>query len=160
MELSIHQRVALSLLFITPITFAPVVQSTARPDAAMVIAWGVATVALMTLLVPLLLAWPPFRRLYGWTDAMSEAQRDALSQRNFSRYYQAAHNHEYPQRVRPYMLRVLFTAAGVGGTSFTVHTALLRDLELAALDGVMIFLMMYPLGVSFVIALSVLTLRQ
>lgn len=75
MRLTIHQQTALFWLMGAPGVFAPVMENAKRPDAGAVMAWGVAIVAVMILAMPLLLGWPPFRRWYGWTDALSERQR-------------------------------------------------------------------------------------
>ncbi len=85
MKLNVHQHLALSWSVSAPWVFAPVLENAKRPDAGAVMAWGVAIVAVMILFTPLLLRWPTFRRWYGWTDALSERQRQALAQRNLHR---------------------------------------------------------------------------
>ncbi len=67
----------------------------------------------MILFTPLLLRWPTFRRWYGWTDALSERQRQALAQRNLRRYYQSALDDGYVSRVMPYVWRIIWTVGGL-----------------------------------------------
>ena len=95
MKLSLHQHIAMSWLIGAPVVFAPVIENAKRPDTGAVVAWGVTIVAVMILFTPLLLRWPPFRRWYGWTDALSERQRQALTQRDLRRYYQTAFDDGY-----------------------------------------------------------------
>lgn len=86
MKLTLHQHIALFWVVGAPGAFMPVIENAKRPDAGSVMAWGIAIVAMMILAIPMLLRLPTFRRWYGWTDALSERQRQALAQRNLRRY--------------------------------------------------------------------------
>ena len=57
MKLTIHQSMALWWLMSAPVVFAPVIENAKRPDAGPVMAWGIATVAVMILSAPMLLRW-------------------------------------------------------------------------------------------------------
>ena len=150
MKLTIHQKVALSWLVITPVTFASVVASATRADAGVFMAWGVAMVAVMVLTMPTLLRWPVFRRWYAWTDALSERQRLALSQRNLSRYYQTGFEDGYLARVIPYFWRLTFTVFGL----MALTSVLPSNSGLPALGGMIAVSVFYLMGVMFVVIAS------
>lgn len=106
-------------------------------------AWGVAIVAVMILFMPLLVRKPTFRRWYGWTDALSEQQRQALAQRNLRRYYQTAFDDGYVSRVIPYLWRIIWTVGGL----MSVTAVLPNNMGNPALDALMVFSTWYPMGV-------------
>ncbi len=151
MKLSIHQHIALSWLIGAPVVFAPVIENAKRPDAGAVMAWGVAIVAVMILFTPLLLHWPTFRRWYGWTDALSERQRQALAQRNLHRYYQTALDDGYVSRVMPYVWRIIWTLGGF----MAVTTVLPNDTGRPAFDALMVFSTWYSIGTLLVVLASI-----
>jgi hypothetical protein len=150
MKLSLHQHIALSWLIGAPVVFAPVIEIAKRPDAGAVMAWGVTIVAVMILFTPLLLRWPTFRRWYGWTDALSERQRQALAQRDLRRYYHTAFDDGYVSRVMPYMWRIIWT----GGGLMAVTTALPNNTGRPALDALVVFAPWYPIGVMLLVFAS------
>ena len=150
MKLSLHQNIALSWLIGAPVVFAPVIENAKRPDAGAVMAWGVATVAVMILFTPLLLRWPTFRRWYGWTDALSERQRQALTQRDLRRYYQTAFDDGYVSRVMPYMWRIIWTVGGL----MAVTTVLPNDTGRPAFDALVVFSTWHPIGVLLLVFAS------
>lgn len=112
--------------------------------------WGIAIVATMILFTPVSLRCPTFRRLYCWTDALSDQQRKALGQRNLHRYYQTAFDDGYVSRVMPYMWRIIWT---VGGMSVTT-AVLLSNTRQPALDALLVFSTWYPAGVLLLIFVS------
>lgn len=152
MKLSLHQHIALFWIIGAPGIFAPVIENAKRPDAGAVMAWGVAIVAVMIILfMPLLLMrWPTFRRWYGWTDALSERQRQALAQRNLRRYYQTAFGDSYVSRVMPYVWRIIWTVGGL----IAVTTMLPSDTGLPAFDALVVFSTWYPVGVMLLVFVS------
>ncbi|MGS0550494.1 hypothetical protein [Xanthomonas oryzae] len=150
MRLTIHQQTALFWLIGAPGAFAPVMQNAKRPDAGVVMAWGVAIVAVMILFTPWLLHWPTFRTWYGWTDALSERQRQALAQRNLRRYYQTAFNDGYVSRVMPYVWRIIWTV----GALMAVTTVLPSTTGRPALDALVVFATWYPMGVMLLVFAS------
>ena len=150
MKLSLHQHIALFWLIGAPGVFVPVMANAKRPDAGAVMAWGVAIVAAMILLTPLLLRWPAFRRWYGWTDALSERQRQALAQRNLRRYYQTAFDDGYVSRVIPYVWRIIWTVGGL----MAVTTALPSNTRRPAFDALVVFSTWYPVGVLLLVFAS------
>lgn len=150
MKLSLHQHIALSWLIGAPVVFAPVIENAKRPDAGAVMAWGVAIVAAMILFTPLLLRWPPLRRMYAWTDALSERQRQALAQRDLHRYYQTAFDDRYVSRVTPYVWRIIWTVAGLT----TLTAALPSNTEWPALDALVVFSTWYPTGALMLVCAS------
>lgn len=142
MKLNIHQHIALGWVIGAPWVFAPVLASAKRPDAGGVLAWGIAITAVMILSVPALLRWPAFRRWYGWTDALSECQRQALAQHNLRLYYQVAFNDGYVSRVMPYAWRLIWTMAAM----LVPSTLLPAATGIPVLDSLLLFPMWYPLG--------------
>ena len=150
MKLSLHQHIALFWLIGAPVVFAPVIENAKRPDTGTVVAWGVTIVAVMILFTPLLLRWPPFRRWYGWTDALSERQRQALTQRDLRRYYQTAFDDGYVSRVMPYVWRIIWTVGGL----MAVTTVLTNDTGRPALDALLVFSTWYPIGVMLLVFAS------
>jgi hypothetical protein len=150
MKLSLHQHIALSWLIGAPVIFAPVMENAKRPDAGAVMAWGVAIVAVMILFTPLLLRWPPFRRWYGWTDALSERQSQALTQRDLRRYYHMAFDDGYVSRVMPYMWRIIWTVGGL----MAVTTVLPSNTGRPAFDALVVFSTWYPVGVMLLVFAS------
>ena len=150
MKLSLHQHITLSWLIGAPVVFAPVIENAKRPDAGAVVAWGVTIVAVMILFTPLLLRWPPFRRWYGWTDALSERQRQALTQRDLRRYYQTALDDGYVSRVMPYVWRIIWTVGGL----MAVTTVLTNDTGRPAFDALVVFSTWYPIGVMLLVFAS------
>ena len=150
MKLTIHQQTALFWLIGAPGVFAPVMENAKRSDAGAVMAWGVATVAVMILFTPLLLRWPTFRRWYGWTDALSERQRQALAQRNLRRYYQSAFDDGYVSRVMPYVWRIIWTVGGLMAVTAVLPTTTGRP----AFDALVVFSTWYPIGVMLLIFAS------
>jgi hypothetical protein len=149
-KLTIHQQTALFWLIGAPGVFAPVMENAKRPDAGAVMAWGVAIVAVMILFTPLLLRWPTFRRWYGWTDALSERQRQALAQRNLRRYYQSAFDDGYVSRVMPYVWRIILTVGGLVAVTTVLPTTTGRP----AFDAVVVFSTWYPIGVMLLVFAS------
>ncbi len=150
MKLSLHQHIALSWLIGAPVIFAPVIENAKRPDADAVMAWGVAIVAVMILLTPLLLHWPTFRSWYGWTDALTERQREALAQHDLRRYYQIAFNEGYVSRVLPYVWRIIWTVGGL----MAVTTVLPKDTGWPAFDALAVFSTWYPIVVMLLVFAS------
>jgi hypothetical protein len=150
MKLSIHQHTALCWTIAAPAVFSPVIESAKRPDAGAVIMWGVAIVAAMILFTPVLLRWPTFRRLYCWTDALSDQQRKALGQRNLRHYYQTAFDDGYVSRVMPYMWRIIWTAGGMAVTAVLLS----NNTGQPALDALLVFSTWYPTGVLLLIFVS------
>lgn len=150
MKLTIHQQTALFWLIGAPAVFAPVMENAKRPDAGAVMAWGVATVAVMILFTPLLLSWPTFRRWYGWTGALSEGQRQAIAQRNLRRYYQIAFDDGYVSRVMPYVWRIIWTVGGLMALTTVLPTTTGRP----ALDALVVFSTWYPMGVMLLVIAS------
>lgn len=150
MKLTVHQQTALLWLIGAPSVFAPVMENAKRPDAGAVMAWGVGIVAVMILFTPLLLRWPTFRRWYGWTDALSERQRQALAQRNLRRYYQTAFDDGYVSRVMPYAWRIIWTVGGL----MAVTTVLPTTTGQPAFDALVVFSTWYPIGVMLLIFAS------
>lgn len=150
MKLSLHQHIALCWLICAPSVFAPVMDNAKQPDAGAVMAWGVAIVAVMILFTPLLLRWQPFRRWYGWTDALSERQRQALAQRDLRRYYQTAFDDGYVSRVIPYVWRIIWTVGGL----MAVTTVLPSNTERPAFDALVVFSTWYPIGVMLLVFAS------
>lgn len=150
MKLTIHQQTALFWMIGAPGIFAPVIENARRPDAGAVMAWGVAIVAAMILFTPLLLRWPTFRRWYGWTDALSERQRQALAQRDLRRYCQTAFDDGYASRVLPYVRRIAWTVGGL----MAVTTVLPTNTERPALDALIVFCTWYPMGVVLLVFAS------
>ena len=150
MKLTIHQHTALFWLIGAPGVFAPVMENAKRPDAGAVMAWGVAIVAVMILFTPLLLRLPIFRRWYGWTDALSERQRQALAQRNLRRYYQTAFDDGYVSRVMPYLWRIIWMVGGLMAVTAVLPTNTGRP----ALDAVTVFSTWYPMGVMLLVFAS------
>lgn len=151
MKLNIHQYLALSWAVTAPWVFAPVLESAKRPDAGAVMAWGIAIVAVMTLFIPLLLRCPTFRRWYGWTDALLERQRQALTQRDLRRYYQTAFDDGYTPRVMPYVWRIIWTVGGL----MAVTTLLPNDTGRPAVDALVVFSTWYPIGTLLVVLASI-----
>lgn len=147
---SLHQYTALLWLIGAPSVFAPVMENTKRPDAGAVMAWGVAIVAVLILFTPLLLRWSPFRRWYGWTDAFSERQRQALAQRDLHCYYQTAFDDSYVSRVMPYLWRIIWTV----GALMAVTTVLPTNTGRTAFDALVIFSTWYPTGVMLLVFAS------
>jgi hypothetical protein len=137
-------------LISSPAVFAPVMGNAKRPDAGAVMAWGIAIVAVMILVMPMLLRWPTFRRWYGWTDTLSERQRQALAQRNLRRYYQTAFDDGYVSRVMPYVWRIIWTVGGL----MAVTTVMPSDTGLPAFDALVVFSTWYPVGVMLLIFAS------
>jgi hypothetical protein len=133
-----------------PAIFAPVIANAKRPDAGAVMAWGVAIVAVMILFTPLLLRWPTFRRWYGWTDALSKRQRQALAQRDLRRYYQTAFDDGYVSRVMPYVWRIIWTV----GALMAVTPVPPNDTGRPAFDALMVFSTWYPVGVMLLVFAS------
>ena len=150
MKITIHQHMALGWIIGAPWVFAPVMEASKRPDAGAVIAWGVAVVAAMIVAVPMLLRWLAFRRWYGWTDALSERQRQALAQRNLRRYYQAAFDDGYVRRVMPYVWRLIGTA----GAWMALTLALPTDTGHPAFNALVVFALWYPMGTMLVVFAS------
>lgn len=150
MKLSLHQYIALFWMIGAPGVFAPVIENAKRPDAGSVLAWGVAIVAAMILVIPLLLRWPTLRRWYGWTDALSERQRQALAQRNLRCYYQTAFDDGYVPRVMPYVWRIIWTVGGL----MAVTTVLPNDTGRPAFDALVVFSTWYPIGVMLLVFTS------
>ena len=150
MKLSFHQYITLFWMIGAPGIFAPVIENAKRPDAGAVMAWGVAIVAVMILFTPLLLRWPPYRRWYGWTDALSERQRQALAQRNLRRYYQTAFDDGYVSRVMPYVWRIIWTVGGL----MAATAVLPNNTGWAALDALEVFSTWYPVGVMLLVFAS------
>jgi hypothetical protein len=150
MRLTIHQQTAVFWLIGAPGIFAPVMENAKRPDAGAVMAWGVAIVAVMILAMPLLLRWPTFRRWYGWADALSERQRQALAQRNLRRYYQTAFDDGYVSRLMPYLWRIIWTL----GVLMAVTAALPSNTGRPALDALIVFSTWYPTGVMLLVFAS------
>ena len=150
MKISIHLQIALFWLIGAPSIYAPVMESSQRPDAGAVLAWGVAIVAAMIVFTPSLLRWSQFRRWYGWADALSEQQRQALKQRNLSRYYQTAFDGGYISRVLPYVWRIIWTTVGL-----MILTAVLPgDTGVPGLDALVVFSVFYPIGVMLLVLVS------
>lgn len=150
MKLSLHQHIALFWMIGAPGIFAPVIENAKRPDAGAVMAWGVAIVAVMILFTPLLLRWPTLRRWYGWTDALSERQRQALAQRNLRCYYQTAFDDGYVTRVMPYVWRIIWTVGGI-----MILTAVLpSDTGQPVFDALVVFSTWYPIGVMLLVFAS------
>lgn len=108
------------------------------------------SIPVMILLTPLLLRWPPFRRWYGWTDALSERQRQALTQRDLRRYYQTAFDDGYVSRVMPYVWRIIWTVGGL----MAVTTVLTNDTGRPAFDALLVFSTWYPIGVMLLVFAS------
>lgn len=150
MKLSLHQHIALFWLIGAPGVFAPVMENAKRPDAGSVMAWGVAIVAAMILLTPLLLRWPTFRRWYGWTDALSEQQRQTLAQRDLRRYYQTAFDDGYVSRVMPYVRRLIWTVGGL----MALIAVLPNNTGMPAFDALVVFSTWYPMGVMLLVVAS------
>jgi hypothetical protein len=149
MKLSLHQQIALFWMFAAPGVFWLVIENATRPDAGAVIAWGIAIVAAMILSTPLLLRWSTFRRWYGWTDALSDWQRQALTQRNLRRYYQIAFDEGYVFRMTPYMWRISWTVGGL-----MVVITVLPSTGQPALDALILFSNFYPIGVILLVIAS------
>jgi hypothetical protein len=140
MRLSVHQQISLVWMIAAPGIFAPVLENAKRPDAGVVMAWGVAIVATMILFSPLLLRWSPFR---GWTDALSKRQHTAFAQRDIRGYYETAVVDDYATRVVPYLRRITWTASCLmAATSVMPHNT-----SHPALDALVVFSTWYPLGV-------------
>jgi len=150
MKLTIHQHTALFWLIGAPGIFTPVMENAKRADAGTVMAWGVAIVAVMILVMPMLLRWPTFRRWYGWTDALSERQRQALAQRNLRRYYQTAFDDGYVSRVMPYLWRIIWTVGGL----MAVTAVLPSNTGRPALDALIVFCTWYPVGAMLLVVVS------
>ena len=128
----------------------PVIENTKRPDAGSVMAWGITIVAVMILAIPMLLRWPTFRRWYGWTDALSERQRQALAQRNLRRYYQTAFDDGYVSRVMPYVWRIIWTVGGLMALTAVLPT----NTGAPAFDALVVFSTWYPIGVMLLVFAS------
>lgn len=150
MKVSLHQQVALTWAVSAPWVFQPVIEATKRPDAGSFLAWGVVIVAVMILAAPVLLRWPAFRRWYGWADALSERQRQAIAQRDLRRYYQTAFDDGYVSRVMPYMWRIIWTVGGMAA----VTAVLPSNTGWPALDALVVFSAWYPMGVLLLISAS------
>lgn len=150
MKLTIHQGVALWWLMSSPALFAPVMQNAKRPDAGAVMAWGVAWVAVIILAMPIFLRWAKFRSWYGWTDALSAQQRQALDQRNLTAYYRIAFDDGYASRVLPYLRRIMWSL----GILIAVTTLLPTSLGHPAIDGLLGFSAWYPMGVMILVFAS------
>lgn len=145
--MNLHQHMALCWVSSAPWIFLPVIESAMRPDAGVVIAWGVVIVTAMIIACPMLLRWQPFKRWYDWTAAMSERQRQARDPR---RYYQAAYEDGYVFRSIPYALRLIWTVAGL----MALEAALPTDTGIPVLDALAYFLSWYPMGVLILIIAS------
>lgn len=150
MKLTIHQGVALWWLMSSPAVFAPVMHNAKRLDAGAVMAYGVAWVAVMILVVPMLLRWEKFRVWYGWTEALSAQQRQALKQRNLRAYYKIAFDDGYASRVLPYLRRIMWSV----GTLLAVTMLLPTSLGHPAIDGLLVFSPWYPMGVMVLVFAS------
>lgn len=146
MKFSIHQKIALWWTVSSPILFASVISNASRTDANEVVAWGVTIVAMMILSTPLLWKSSAIRRLYCWTDALSQGQKMAIKDRDFKRYVVAALDDNYVARVTPYLLRVILASIPL----LTV-AVLLPSTGLAFVDAVIVFCPWYFLGVIVVI---------
>lgn len=150
MRLSIHQRVALFWLIGAAAAFAPVMENSKRPDAGVVMAWGVGLVAVMILAAPMLLRLRTLRHWYGWTDALSERQRQALDQRDLRRYYQTAFDDGYVSRVIPYLRRIIWTCSAL----MAVTAVLPNTAGHPFVDALVVFSTWYPMGVMLTVFAS------
>jgi hypothetical protein len=149
-RLTLHQAVALWWVASAPWAFAPAIAVSPRPDAGAAVAWGYAFVTGMILTMPILLRWPAFRRWYGWADALSDQQRQALAQRDLRRYYRTAFDDGYLTRVMPYAWRIIWTIAGL----MAVSAVLPSNTGRPALDALVVFSTWYPTGVMLLIIAS------
>lgn len=150
MKLTIHQGTALWWLMASPAVFAPMMQNAKRPDAGSVMAYGVALVAALILVMPLLLRWQKFRLWYGWSDALSPRQRQALTKRNLRSYYETAFDDGYVSRVTPYLRRIIWTV----GVLMAITAVLPANTGQPALDALIVFSTWYPMGVMILVFAS------
>ncbi|MDH1472531.1 transposase [Shewanella xiamenensis] len=150
LKLTLSQQIALIWSLTSPVILATVIDKSARIDVGSVIAWGVVIVVSMILLTPELLRWSMFKRWFGWTDALSERQLQAISGRDLRSYYQAARDDGYALRVRPYVLRIISTVFGL-----MILTSILPSVpELPIIDAFAVFSLWYPAGVLLLIIVS------
>ena len=156
MKITIHQKIALWWLFGSLWVFVPVLENSPLPNVGAVLAWGIAEVAMMILFTPFFLRWPLLRRWYGWTDAMSDAQRQALAQKDSPLYYQTAFDDGYPSRVLPYLKRMIYTIVGL--TVVTIQ--LPNNFGHPALDAFIAFWNWYPFGVVLFVLASTPLVRM
>lgn len=147
--LDFHQRLALCWLCVAPVTLHPLLKTSTLPGAASVLVWGVVVVTVMILTVPMLIRIPVLRRWYGWTDALSERQRQALAQRDLRRYYSISFEDGYRFRVMPYLWRLVWTVLALEALP-----ALLPSESPPLMRALLVFPMWYPMGVLFVLFVS------
>ncbi len=98
----------------------------------------------------MLLRWPTLRRWYGWTDALSGRQRQALAQRDLHRYYQTAFDDGYVIRVMPYVWRIIWTVGGL----MSVTAVLPSDTGRPSFAALVVFSTWYPIGVMLLVFAS------
>jgi hypothetical protein len=149
MKFSIHQQIALLWALSASSSFAPVLRTAKRGNANEVIAWGIIIVAVAILLSPMVLQWGVLRRWFGWTDALSAGQLEAIRARDLRRYYRIAYEDGYVSRVLPFLRRVAWMVIG-----FMVITLPMPQAGVAALDALIVFTPLYPLGLMAVILAS------
>lgn len=150
LKLSLHQKIMLTWILSAPWAFSPLMAEAKRVNAGEVMAWGVIIVAVMILAAPKLLNSTILRRWYGWTDALSQRQLQALAQRNLSLYYRTALDDGYMSRLIPYLKRITWSVV-----SLLLVTALLPcDSGSPFLDALVAFSLWYPFGVMILILTS------
>lgn len=142
MRLGFHQNIALSWLFGSSFGLGPLLAEAKAEDAGTIIAYGVVFVTAMILVVPLMLRWPRFKAWFCWTDAMSDAQREALEQREVRRYYQIAFENGYVARLVPYAWRLMMLGAGATAIGPIFDGSIKTPLAKA----IVAFLPFYPMG--------------
>lgn len=93
--------------------WTPVVVSAKKPDAGLLIAVGVMTVAVLIILCPWLARFSVFRAMFCWTDALSERALKALRARDLISFRRIASAEQYRARVKPYLKRMLIAIYAV-----------------------------------------------
>lgn len=150
MKFSLHQCIAVFWIIWSSLIFIPLLKNANRNDLGTVLGWGIVIVTLMILVVPMMLHWQLFRRWYGWTDALSECQHQALIDRNLNRYYHVSFLDGYVSRVIPYLWRLTWTFGFL-----TALTAILpNNTGIPIYDALLFFSTWYPMGVILLIFIS------
>lgn len=151
MRLSFHQNIALSWLLGSSFGFGPLLAEAKAADAGAIIGYGVVFVTAMILVAPLMLHWPRFKAWFCWTDAMSDAQRQALEQRDVRHYYRIASENGYGARLAPYARRLMMLVVGATAIGFVLDGSINTPLATA----VVVFLPFYPMGALLMALASV-----
>ncbi|MBR8043183.1 hypothetical protein KDW40_01720 [Burkholderia cenocepacia] len=107
LRLDIHQYTAVLWLAFAWFFLVPAGRMARNPHAAHVIGYVVLIMTLAIAACPLALRWGHFRTLFRWTDAISEAQRQTLAQRNLLAFYRQGAEDGYVSRLLPYLWRIL-----------------------------------------------------